>query len=324
MKLSGLTFLVIVLLQIQPLPANAQVWPIKKHNSVEKATKDLETRQKKVNQGNAFNELQPMGTRKSLDRDDFIWSSETAFTVSEKTGNLSLVSPSRYGLKNGYEISSIVPINYWVPNIMVKKTHYNKKILVATRHGLYSASPGLKWAQTNNLQTIADTLTYIPFILTLRNEVIVSKYFGGDEGCSKTHPYLIITAAASVDAGFTFEKNQLKHIDEHILGSRSTALTGQGLLYSARLRADYQLPNEMLIEGGFKFFFGNFPGQFAMEHHAGLQNFVSKNISVTLGYILSMGSFSDTKIKIYPSFECTWYFGLKPTHSRGLFKKKMF
>lgn len=323
MKIRFPIYIAFAVIGILPQPAQSQIWPFKKKSQVAKASQDLKSRQQKVGQANAFNELQPMGSRQSYERDDFLWSSETAYSSLHKTGNISLTTPSRLGLKNGLELSTILPFNYWVPNLMVKKTHYNGKILIASRHGLYTPTPGLKYAQSHKYQTIADSTVDVPHIITVRNELIVSKPFGGDGTCSGTRPFLIITAAVSLDAGIPFEKNELSHIDEHILGSRSPALAGKGLLVSGRLRADAEITNTMFLEGGFKFFFGEFNGDMAMEHHAGLQNFIFKNTSVTLGYILSVGNFSTSKVKLYPSFDVTWYFGSKPGRPRGLFDKKM-
>lgn len=313
-----------LLLHLIPQPANSQIWPFKKRSQAKEATEDLKKRQDEAEEGNAFNELQPMGSRPSNDRKDYIWSSETAYTSTYKTGNISITTPSRLGITERLELSTMLPANVWVPNIMIKRTHYKKNILVASRHGIYTPTPGLKWAQKQGYQSIADTLVDIPYIITIRNELIVSKPFGDDDGCSKGGPYLIITAAASIDAAIPLEKNNLSHIDEHILGSRSPALAGKGVLFCGRVRVDARLTNTMFVEGGLKFFYGKFNGNISMEHHAGLQAFVFRNFSVTPGYLLSYGDFSNSKIKIFPSFDCSLYFGTNKKRSKGLFDRKMF
>lgn len=312
-----------ILVQLMPPWAHGQVWPFKKRGQAQKASQSLKERQKKEGQGNAFNELQPMGSSLSRERVDYLWSSETAYAATKKTGNVSIITPSRLGLGQGLELSTLLPANYWVPNLMLKKKHYNKKLLVSTRHGLYSATPGLLWAQKRGYQTIADSIAKVPGIVSLRNELIVSKPFGGDEICDSGRPYLIFTAAASADVGIPFEKNYLNHIDEHILGSRSPALTGKGWLFSGRLRVDAELTNSMFIEAGIKGFFGNFQGGRSLEQHAGLQSFILPNVSFTLGYVFSVGNFSNSNFKLYPSFDLSWYFGSKPGPSRGLFDRKM-
>jgi hypothetical protein len=323
MKQISLIILFGILIQLMPLTVDGQVWPFKKRGQAQKASQDLKVRQKKEGQGNAFNELQPMGSSLSRDRVDYLWSSETAYTSRKRTGNVSLTTPSRLGISHGLELSTILPANYWVPNLMVKKTHFNKKLLVSSRHGVYSATPGLLWAQKRGYQTIADSMVKVPGIISLRNELIISKPFGGDEICDSGRPYLIITAGASADVGIPFEKNYLSHIDEHVLGSRSPALAGKGWLFSGRLRVDAELTNSIFIEAGIKGFFGNFYGGKSLEQHAGLQSFISNNFSFTLGYILSVGNFSSSNIKIYPSIDLSWYFGSKPGPSKGLFDRKM-
>ena len=325
MKKALSVFIVTIILVCLAEPAHSQIWPFRKRSHAAKASEDLEKRKAEAKEGNAFNELQPMGSSRSRERDDYIWTSETAYTTSLKNGNISLLTPSRVGIKGGMELSSLLAADFWVPNLMIKRTHFNKKdFLIATRHGLYSPSPGLNWAQKKGHQTIVDSLTSVPHIVTIRNEVIVSKSFDGGLSCSSPRPYLIITAAFAADLGVPFEENDLKQIDEHLLGSRNPALTGRGLLINARIRADAELSKTMYLEGGLKFFSGDMFGNMAMEHHAALQNFIFKNTSVTLGYILSIGNFSSANIKLFPSFDLTWYFGLKPGAARGLFNRKMF
>lgn len=325
MKKTCFFFSIVLFLSFWVQPADGQIWPFRKRSQAAKATEDLGKRKAEAKEGNAFNELQPMGSSRSRERDDFIWSSETAYTTPLKNGNISLLTPSRLGIKGSMELSSLLAPVVWVPNLMIKRTHFNHKdILIATRHGLYSPTPGLIWAQKKNYQTIVDSLATVPHIITIRNELIVSKSFGGGFSCSSSRPTLVVTAALAADLGIPFEEDELKQIDEHVLGSRNPALTGRGLLLNARIRADAELSSTMYLEGGFKFFFGDMIGNMAMEHHAGVQNFIHKNTSVTLGYVLSFGNFSTANIKLYPSFDLTWYFGLKPGASRGLFGRKMF
>lgn len=70
---------------------------------------------------NAFNPIQSMGARQNDARDDLLWHSESANTVYDKAGNISLTSPSRYGVKPGLELSSTLPSTIGYPTYSSKK-----------------------------------------------------------------------------------------------------------------------------------------------------------------------------------------------------------
>ena len=158
--------------------------------------REMRKRQEEANKrnpnANAFNPLKSMGARQNDARDDLLWHSESANTVYDKAGNISLTSPSRYGIKPGLEISSVLPLNYWVPNLFIKKRWLNTKWYISTRHGLYSGTPGFKWAQKKEYESIADTSWNIPFILTASNEIMVSRFISRNNTCSREQPYVII------------------------------------------------------------------------------------------------------------------------------------
>lgn len=95
-----------------------------KHNKGT-SKREIRKRQQKANErdseSNLFNPLQTMGSRKNEARDDLIWHSESANTVYKRAGNISLTTPSRYGIRSDLELSSILGFDYWVPNIFIKK-----------------------------------------------------------------------------------------------------------------------------------------------------------------------------------------------------------
>ena len=295
----------------------------RKKSPAQKASEDLRKRQQQAGEGNAFNPIQPDMHRPDFSRDDYIWTSETAYSSSKKTGNISLTTPSRYGLGKNFEISTMLPLNYFVPNLILKKSYPTKRFIFAHRHALYSSTPGLIWAQKNHYGKIVASDVDIPVIVAIRNELIVSYPFKSDPVCSTGLPFLIITAGVALDAGFAFEQNNLNMIDEHFLGSRSPALTGKGAQLSTRLRVDVRLTDFLLIESDVKFFFGKFiNNNFSLEQHTGLQFFLTRNVSFTVGYTASYGYFSTKNFMIFPNADLSFYFGKKNKRDLGLFGKK--
>ncbi len=320
-----LTLIVVLMLEITGGGyIHAQFLRLRKRSQAERATRDLEKRQREVSQGNMFNPLQPMGARENFQRDDHIWSAETAYITTVNAGNLSITTPSRIGIHRNNELQSLLGAAFWVPNLMLKHRIRSDNWWIASRHGIYSSTPGLEWAKQNKHQSIADSLVKVPHIFTIRNELIISKPWDNDYTCVNQQPYLILTAALALDYGFPIGSNDLIDIDEHLGGSRNPALTGKGLLMNARLRADAQLTYRTFIEGGVKFFFHNFETLNAVEHHAALNYFLNHNTSISPGYILSFVNSGSSKVKIFPSIDLTWYFGEKPRRPRGLFEQQMF
>ena len=269
-----------------------------------------------------FNPEIPLGSRPDYGRIDFIWSSETAYTGVKKSGNISITTPSRYNAGQNIEFSTMLPLNYFVPNFMLKKSYTTKKFVLAHRHALYSATPGLNWAQKNEYENLVATSVVVPFILSMRNEFIASYPIGADPICSNGQPHLVLTGGIAIDVGFPFEKNKLTPMNEHFFGSRSPSLIGKGAHLSTRLRVDGRINNNMLIEGDIKFFFGKFfHKNFAMEQHTGLQIFLVRNTSLTVGYTASYGHFGNNNFFIIPTIDLTHYFGTKLKRDVGLFGK---
>ncbi|TCO10899.1 hypothetical protein [Natronoflexus pectinivorans] len=317
-------FVILIITALIPAELEAQVWPFRRRSQAERATRDLERRQRETGQQtNFFNPLQPFGSRRNNDRDDHIWSPETAYLSIPQTGNVSITNPSRLGINSKYELQSLLGASYWVPNLMIKRRIHSGEIYWATRHGIYVPTPGLNWAQNKGYHSYVDTTAAIPHIVAIRNELIVSKPFMDDVSCVQGIPWLIITAGLSADYGLSLESNDLSAIDEHIIGSRSAPLTGKGLLIIARLRADARLNDFTFIEGGFRYFNSTHHNN-GFEHHAALNYFAAKNFSISPGYLLSIGNFGSSKVKIYPSLDLTWYFGQKSRRGGRIFEGSRF
>ena len=302
---------------------NADAQLLRRKSTKEKATKDLRKRQEAAGEGNAFNPLIAFGTPANFRRDDFIWSSETAYTAKKNNGNISIITPSRYGLGRNFELSTMLPVNYWIPNLMLKKSYTTDRLLIAHRHALYSPTPGLKWLQREGYNDIVHHSVSIPGIISFRNELIASLPIGSDPECGSGQPYLVFTGAVAIDAGIPFTENNIPHLEEHILGSRCPALTGQGAHLSTRFRVDGRLTDFMFIESDIKLFICDFKDKYSLEQHTGLHIFALRNLSFTVGYTASFARHfqnSKSNLQLLPYADISFYFGKKQTRQRGLFR----
>ncbi|MBR8535552.1 hypothetical protein KDU71_08270 [Carboxylicivirga sediminis] len=274
---------------------------------------------------NAFNPKQPMGARQNDSRDDLLWHGETANTIYDGTANISLINASRYGLKPGLELSSVLLLNYWMPNVYLKKRWRNDTWYVASKHGLYSATLGLHWFNNKNYSSVVDNARQIPFILSMKNELMVSRLIMSDTRCGRDKPYIILTGGLGVDFGVPFGDSDLSEMKGHFLANRSPALTGSGYSAYLKLRADWQMTPMLMLGGGFKYFRGNFSGNGALEHQAELQTLIIPSLSFTIGYALSFANYVDTNsMAVLPFFDITYYFGKRQGRQKGLFGNKMF
>lgn len=274
---------------------------------------------------NAFNRVQPMGAKQNDSRDDLLWHSETANTVYDGAANISLINASRYGLKPGLELSTYLPLNYWVPNLYLKKRWRNDDWYVSSKHGLYSATLGLNWLNDRNHTSIIDHAEKIPFILSMNNELTVSRLVMNNERCGRDKPYIIFTGGIGVDFGVPFGESDLGELKGHFLANRSPALTGSGYTAYLKLRADWQMTQMLMLGGGFKYFRGNFSGNGALEHSAELRALVLPRLSLSVGYALSFANYTDAnKVGALPFIDITYYFGKRQGRQKGLFGRKMY
>jgi hypothetical protein len=329
LRLTDIFILLVFLLSTAGLHAQTgKKQKLNKKTSKREIKKIQEEASNKNKDFNAFNPLQPMGASEDLERDDIFWGSETGNTVYINAGNISLLTPSRYGIKQDLEISTVLAFDFLTPNVMIKKRWKNDRLKIATRHGLYSATPGLHWLQNNGLDNFGcvDSTDDIPMIISLRNEVFFSYVFYQDVKCIHRQPFLILTLNLGIDGGIPIGNSTLEECEAHFLTNRSPALLGQGVTGFAKARLDGKLYDYLYIATSMNFFYGSFKNDFAFENHTSLQTFISKNFSVSVGFYVSFAAYNNvaSKAGILPFFDLSWYFGKKESRQKGLFNKQMF
>lgn len=326
MQHTGIKILILLLVASMPVFSQTGKKPkLNKRTSKKEIKRRQQEARKKNKDSNAFNPLQPMGSKENLERDDIFWGSETANTVYIRAGNISLLTPSRYGIKQDLEISTVLGYDFWVPNVMIKKRWRNERLKIASRHGLYSGTPGFHWTQNHDFSDYVDSLAEIPVVISMRNEVFFSYTFNQDVHCIQEQPYIILTLDLGIDAGVPIGESTLKEFEKHFLTNRSPALMGQGVTGFAKARIDSKIYDYLYFSSSMNFYFGTFTGNFAFENHTAVQTFIIRNFSVSLGFYVSFADYGlDSKAAILPFFDLSWYFGQKESRQKGLFNKQMF
>jgi hypothetical protein len=255
-------------------------------------------------------------------RDDLMWRAESGKTIYEHAGNLSIIEPSRYGLKDDLELESYLGVARWVPNIFVKKQWLTGKWNVATRHGFYTATPGYQYFQSRDDTIFAKPADEIPFILSTKQQLIVSRAYYDFMGCRGSQPFLILSAGIGIDAGYPFGLNDLIETNKHFLANRSRALAGLGYAAHLFVRGDLQLGPAWVLSGSLKYFRGDFIGKNAFEQQFTAEAFVTDNLSMTFGFALSEAGYNtSSSIGIAPIVDVCWYFGVKKSRQMGLFNQ---
>jgi hypothetical protein len=318
--------LIIILSIGQCLAQEKKRYKGKKSNSKREVQKRQDDAVEKQAKDTPFAPKKAFSQRKSDYRDDQIWKSQTAGIVYPKAVNISVIEPSKLALNKNFQLEAILPFMYYAPNVFGKYLWYNQNNwMVASRHGIYSATTGLMAMQQQENYVYADSAANIPFIVALKNELIVSRAYTKAYGCEGSQPYLILTGSIGLDYGYGFGENELDDIDKHFVANRSPALTGTGYTIGMMGRADYKINTMFLTGASLKYFYGTFEGHNAVEQKAWLETLLNPSLGLSVGYALSWGTYNTPKaLSFMPTVDICWYFGSKKGHSKGLFDRKMF
>ena len=190
-RIAGFTLIVLLVLPVQ---VEAQFSIFRKRSSADRATRDLEKRQRDAGEQNAFNAVQPMGRGSDTRRDDHLWSSETAYTAINRTGNISITTPSRLGIHHKTEIQSMLGAFYFVPNILVNIDGTRVKLWYYQTWCLLPIN-GLTWAQKRGFSWVDTTISAPGYCY---QKQLVSKPVGNKLSCVPGQPFLIITAGLAL------------------------------------------------------------------------------------------------------------------------------
>ena len=274
----------------------------------------------KKSQYNKFNEIQPMGHKSSQMRTDFIWSYETANTVPRYTGDISIISPSRFSRKSGLEFGASLGGIAVVPAFYLKKKWTEGKLYLASRHQVYSYSPMLYWSKEMEYTSVFPLQQRLPVTVAVKNEIILSKPFLKDLKCgSVKQAYIIITGAVAFDYGFAIEKSDVTLMQRKLLMQRSNAILGGGGFWSARLQGDFYLRKNLYATVAVRGLFADAPVGRSVEQNSSLRFKLTPRFSMTAGYWMSFGKGTETPI--LPLLDLTYHFGNKQGRDKGLFTR---
>jgi hypothetical protein len=295
--------------------SQAQIWPFRKRS---------QKRKRDAGEGNLFNRLQTTDPNRTDLRDDHIWSGGTAATSYFNAGNVSLASASRYGVSQGLELQSWLGLDYWIPNLFIKREISRGDIWVSSLHGAYSSWPGLKQVYEKGGSFPADSLTGVPLTISVKNQLMVSKPFYDVMDCNPHQPFLVVTGFLALDYGFAFTDEEIYIEERHLITPRSIAYAGKGLYGTLGVRGDWRINPVLYARGELRGLVGNFPSGVTIEQQSSVEYFPFRNFSLSGGYVVGMGRFGERFFSLWPFFDFSIYFGKKQGRKRGLFEQTMF
>jgi hypothetical protein len=283
--------------------------------------REIRKRQEEANKKsmyNRFNELQPMGFKSFQKRIDFIWSYETANTVPERSGDISLFTPSRFSVKQGTEFGLTLGGIPFVPNLFYKKRWNAKNIYVSTFHEMYSYSPLLHFLRSEGYNQIIPQYSVVPLTGVIKNELMFSKAFLKDIKCGiEKQPYIIITAAVGIDYGIPIKKTDITTLESHFVRQRAGVILGGNGFICSRIQGDFYVIEDMFLTVAFRGIFSTPKYGKAFEQNSFLRYRLSPGFTASAGYWLTFGKGDGWPV--LPFLDLTYHFGYKEAREKGLF-----
>ncbi|WP_430936595.1 hypothetical protein [Saccharicrinis sp. 156] len=283
--------------------------------------REIRKRQEQANkrsQYNKFNPLQPMGHNASQARADFIWSYETANTVPQNAGNISIITPSRFSNRKGVEFGASIGGLAVVPAFYLKKRWTEGRWYFASRHQVYSYAPMLYWGNELGYTSIYPLNRNLPVSIALKNELILSKPFLKDLNCgSAEQAYIILTGAIAYDYGFEVEETDVELMQRKLLRQRSNVILGGGGFWSARIQGDFYIRRNLYATLAVRGLFSDSPVGKSVEQNSSVKLKLTPRFSLSAGYWMTFGNGTETPI--LPIIDLTYHFGNKQGREEGLF-----
>ncbi len=258
-------------------------------------------------------------------RDDVLWSNESAGIVPKRKANVSLCTPTRYGIARDWELSTSIVGDVFRPKIEAKNQFHSSSHTwyFAHKMGLATAYTGLKIAQNNGATSIVDSVATIPLVGEASYEIMASHVYRTDLNCSDGSPWLILTFSLTNYVGFPIDgSDDLPQIRRHFLANRGESLTkGWGYVGRLKIWVDALVQDWLYVRGGTFFYSGTFKKSFAFELHAFGEFMITPRFSASAGAMLSAANYRDVdkKVSVLPMVDLTCYIGHKARKTSLLF-----
>lgn len=261
----------------------------------------------------------------------------TAFTIDHKEFEISLLSPTRYGVGKKTEVFSTVFLDWKLPNAGLKHLWWKKPakkdrgffksrdIWFGSVHNLDYPNMFFKSVQKHKPDYIADSCI-VPNVITMRNELRMSLYLRKATSCDG--PDFLFTLRAGIKNSFKIKKDvTMPPVTRNPLWYRETAVCLDTIVWFVGADLDFHLTDNlnMLVDLDFYSVDWNvkdhsLESKIFVYGYAGMH----RRLMISGGIKLIAGSvYSENKYQILPMADVSYFWRLKKKREKGLFGEMM-
>lgn len=257
----------------------------------------------------------------------------TAFTIDYNAFEISLLSPSRYGVGKKTEVFSTVFLDWKLPNLGLKHLWFKKPakketgffksrdIWFGTVHNLDYPNMFFKSVQKNKPDYISDTCT-APNVITMRNEARMSLYLRKATSCEG--PDFLFTLRAGLKNSFKIKKDAaMPPVARNPLWYRETVVCLDTIVWFAGADLDFHISEKlnMLVDLDFYSVDWNVK-DYSVESKIFIYGYIGmkRRLMIEGGLKFIAGSvFSESKNQILPMVDVSYFWKMKKKRDIGLF-----
>ncbi len=261
----------------------------------------------------------------------------TAFTIDKREFEISLFSPTRYGVGKKTEVFSSIFADWNLPNAGVKHLWYKKPaksepgffkerdIFFGTVHNLDYPKMFFESVQDHKPEYISDTCT-VPNVITMRNELRVSFLLRKRTSCDAAN--FLFTLRAGVKNSFKIKKDATMPPVDKMVWYRETVVCLDTIVWFAGIDLDIHLGERFNLLADWDFYSVDWDvkdcageNKFFIYGYFGMR----QRIMIQAGVKLAYGTiFGKSQFMALPMLDFSYFWKLKKKRDMGLFPDSMF
>ncbi len=250
-----------------------------------------------------------------------LWTNETADNLDKLNFRIGAFQASRVGLTDKIEVKTNGLHNIFSQNIAFKFQWWERNILIATNHDLNYPKLGLNVAQNTNFRKWIGDTTLIPKTLTLKNELLISRFFKRCECCANV---FLVTYKFGILMNLYHNDSVFQPIKQPLLYQRTEIFNN---ILSWNFGVDFQGPLffewlEFLVDMDYYRIFAT--NTETLEHKLMVRWKYSERINFFGGYkIAYCSNYIGRNFLFFPLVDAVYIFNITPKPKNGLFKGRL-
>ncbi len=250
-----------------------------------------------------------------------LWTVGTAKTIPEHHLEISIFRPARFGITKSLEVSANPFAFLMFPHAQIKKNWYNRRLSIATVHGINYPKPALNRLKKRDKADYLSKDVIVPTIFAFKNELIISKLLKPRTTCDADN--YLLSLKLGVQFATTSKNSTLTNIEKPLLYPRTEIYHKRTLWYAgldldARFNSfiNYCIDIDYLLLGGeIK--------DYAIEHKTLVMTKLTNSLTIAAGYKLAYTTYDDKQaasIYIAPLIDISWVYKFPKRKEMGLLK----